>query len=346
MLIKPDALREGDRVAIVSPSWGGPSVFPARYETGKRRLKDVFGLELVEMPHTCAPAAWLHLNPKARADDLMQAFADPSIKGIFASIGGEDSIRLLPFLDFELMRQNPKVFMGYSDTTIMHFACLKAGISSFYGPSVMVEFAENGGMLPYVVESVRNSIFRTDKIGEILPAQEWTDEFLDWANPDNQNRKRNTRPAKGWEVIQGAGQTVSGPLIGGCIDVFGMAAGTALWPTPELWKGAMVFLETSEEAPPVPLFKRWLRNLGAMGIWSEAAAILLGRPCHVPTEEISRYDTALMDIVTEEFGERNIPIMTQMDFGHTTPIFTLPYGAQAEIDFGRKSLKILEAGVI
>jgi muramoyltetrapeptide carboxypeptidase LdcA involved in peptidoglycan recycling len=345
-LIKPPALHTGDRVAIVSPSWGGPSVFSARYEAGKKRLEEIFGLQVVEMPHTRGPAQFLFDHPKARADDLMQAFADPSIKGIFASIGGEDSIRLLPYLDFDLMRKNPKVFMGYSDTTILHFACLKAGLSSFYGPSVMVEFAENVAMLPYVVESLRKTVFSADEVGEVPQAEQWTDEFLDWANPENQNRKRSLRPAQGWQVMQGEGKLVSGPLIGGCIDVFGMAAGTALWPAPDLWRGALVFLETSEEAPAVPMFKRWLRNMGAMGIFDQAAAILLGRPCNVPAEEISRYDTALMAVVAGEFGKREIPIMTQMDFGHTSPIFTIPYGARAEVDTARKILKILEPGVV
>src|SRR5688572_25192737 len=98
-MIKPRKLNPGDKIATVSLSWGGPSVFPHRYQIGVQQLKDEFRLQVMEMPNTLRDADWLAKNPRARADDLMQAFADPSIKGIFATIGGDDSIRLLPFID-------------------------------------------------------------------------------------------------------------------------------------------------------------------------------------------------------------------------------------------------------
>ena len=139
----PKALRRGDKVAAVSPSWGGPSVFPDRYRAGKRQFEAIFGVEIVEMPHTLAPADYIARHPKARADDLMQAFSDPSIAGIVSTIGGDDSIRLLPHLDLDALRQNPKIFIGFSDTTALHFACITAGLRSFYGPSLMAGFAEN-----------------------------------------------------------------------------------------------------------------------------------------------------------------------------------------------------------
>jgi len=150
-LIKAQKLQPGDRVATVSLSWGGPGTVPYRYEVGKRQLEDEFGVDVVEMDHTLCDASWLQHNPQARADDLMQAFADPAIKGIISTIGGDDSIRILPYLDLDVMRANPKIFMGYSDTTITHMACVKAGLVSFYGPSIMAGFAENGGMFPYMV---------------------------------------------------------------------------------------------------------------------------------------------------------------------------------------------------
>ena len=164
-MIKPPKLNPGDKIATVSLSWGGPSVFPYRYQSGVRQLQEEFGLQVLEMPNTLKDADWLSRNPQARADDLMQAFADPSIKGIFSTIGGDDSIRLLPFLDLSVIRNNPKIFLGFSDTTISHLACYKAGLVSFYGPSIMIEFAENCGMFPYVVQSLRNTLFSSDRIG-------------------------------------------------------------------------------------------------------------------------------------------------------------------------------------
>lgn len=153
---------------------------------GVQQLQEEFGLQVVEMPNTLKPADWLRRNPKARADDLMQAFADSSIKGIFDTIGGEDSIRLLPHVDLNVIQVNPKVFMGYSDTTISHLMCYQAGLVSFYDPSIITEFAENGGMFPYMVRSLRKTIFSSTVIGETKPNTEgWTMEQLDWGNPEN-----------------------------------------------------------------------------------------------------------------------------------------------------------------
>jgi muramoyltetrapeptide carboxypeptidase LdcA involved in peptidoglycan recycling len=118
----------------VSLSWGGSGDVPAPLRAGKRQLEDAFGVEVVEMPHTLADAATLAGDPAARADDLHRAFADPDIAGVVSTIGGDDSIRLLRHLDLELLAANPKVFLGYSDSTITHMALLRAGITSFYGP--------------------------------------------------------------------------------------------------------------------------------------------------------------------------------------------------------------------
>src|SRR5262245_37901789 len=117
-VIRPCLLRPGDRIAAVTLSWGGPSVFPHRYASRKRQFQDAFGIEIVEGRHTRSDAKWLAAHPEARAADLMEAFADPSIHGIVSSVGGDDSIRLLPFLDYGVIRDNPKVFLGYSDSTV------------------------------------------------------------------------------------------------------------------------------------------------------------------------------------------------------------------------------------
>ena len=159
--IKPKILRPSSRIAAISLSWGGPGAIPYRYQIGKRQFEEAFDVTVVETAYALRDADWLAKNPEARADDLMAAFADATIDGIISTIGGEDSIRTLPYLDLDLIQKNPKVFMGFSDTTISHAACFKAGIVSFYGPSFMAGFAENGGMFPYMVESVRRTLFST-----------------------------------------------------------------------------------------------------------------------------------------------------------------------------------------
>jgi muramoyltetrapeptide carboxypeptidase LdcA involved in peptidoglycan recycling len=345
-MLKPQKLHPGDKIATVSLSWGGPGTFPYRYEIGKRQLQDEFGLQVVEMPNTLKDAEWLARNPKARADDLMQAFADPSIKGIFNTIAGDDSIRLLPFVDLSVIRNNPKIFLGYSDTTISHLICYKAGLVSFYGPSIMAEFGENGGMFPYMVQSVRKTLFSSDVIGEIRPNLEgWTVELLDWANPENQKRKRKLNPSTGWKFLQGNGVR-RGPLIGGCLEVFDWTRGTEIFPTSAQWTNAIIFLETSEDAPPPSYVIYTLRALAAMGILRQLSGILFGRPGgDVPLDKFEEYDRAILQVVREDEGLTDLPIITNMDFGHTSPILVLPYGVQAEIDCDHKRFSILENAV-
>ena len=345
-MIKPHKLYSGDKVATVSPSWGGPSVFPQRYQMGKQQLEKEFDLQVVEMPNTLKDASWLAHNPKARADDLMQAFADPSIKGIFATIGGEDSIRLLPFIDYDVIRNNPKIFIGYSDTTISHLICYKAGLVSFYGSSIMGEFAENGGVFPYMIHSLRQTIFSSTVIGEVKPNTEsWTVERIDWGKPENQNIRRKLNPSTGWKFLQGTGIR-RGHLLGGCIEVFDWTRGTELFPAN--WKDAILFIETSEDAPPPSYVRYTLRTFAALGILDQLSGILFGRPGghQVPVEDFGKYDDAILEVVRDECGLSNLPIITNMDFGHTSPIFILPYGVQAEIDCDNQKFSITENAVV
>jgi muramoyltetrapeptide carboxypeptidase LdcA involved in peptidoglycan recycling len=128
-------LTKGDTVATISLSWGGAGELLHRYEIGKKQLQDTFGLRVVETKNALRSADYISKNPKARADDLMEAFSDKSIKAIISNIGGDDSIRTLPYTDLSIIRDNPKIFLGFSDSTVTHFACYKAGLTSFYGTS-------------------------------------------------------------------------------------------------------------------------------------------------------------------------------------------------------------------
>ncbi len=345
-MIKPKKLQPGDKVASISLSWGGPGTFPHRYEIGKQQLQNEFGLNVVETPHALRDEAWLHKNPQARADDLMQAFADPTVKAIISTIGGDDSIRLFPYLDLNVIRKNPKIYMGYSDATTTHMACFKAGLVSFYGPTIMAEFAENGGILPYVAKSVRKTLFSSAAVGIVEPANGWTVEMLDWAAPENQSRKRTLTPSGGWKYLQGSGMH-RGHLMGGCLDVLEFLRGTDLWPDPSAWRGAILFLETSEDAPPPGALKYALRSYASMGILKKLSGILLGRPGGiVPLNKFKEYDEVLRLVVTEEEGLFELPIVTHMDFGHTDPKFILPYGVEAQIDCEKQQFTILENAVL
>src|SRR5213594_120986 len=115
--VKPNRLKAGDTVASLSPSWGGPAIFPRIYELGVRNLKANFHLQIKEYPTTRGDPELLHGNPEMRAKDVNSAFSDREVAGIISSIGGDDSIRILSYLSKEAIKSNPKVLMGYSDTT-------------------------------------------------------------------------------------------------------------------------------------------------------------------------------------------------------------------------------------
>ncbi len=344
-LVIPQHLKPGDKVTTVSLSWGGAGdpKFQHRYFRGKERLEKVFGLQVVEMANTLKSPDFIYNNPQARADDLMQAFTDPSIKGIISNIGGSDSVRLIDKIDYDIIRKNPKVFMGYSDTAVTNFMCLHAGLRAFNGPAVMVQFAENVEMHDYVVQSIKRTLFSNEIIGEIGPAPEgWSKTRIRWEDMNRQSEKNVMEPQTDWKYIQGD-QKVSGRLIGGCGEVLMMFVGSKIWPKAETWKDAILFVENSEDAISADQFLYNMRCLGAQGIIQNLKGILFAKPDGIPLENWSKYDDVLKQ-VTKEFDRPDMPIVTQMDFGHVDPIFVMPFGAMATIDPVNKKFSIDEPG--
>ncbi|WP_100011589.1 S66 family peptidase [Lentibacillus sediminis] len=343
MLRKPNKLQPGDKVATVSPSSGaaGEPALKWRYEQGVQRLRDVFSLEVVDMPNSLKGVDYLYENPQARAVDLMEAFRDDSIKAIIANIGGSESIRLLPYIDFDVIRNHPKIFMGYSDVTIPHLFCYKAGLSSFYGPAIMTDFAENVEMDAYTIEMVKRTLFSNDSIGNIQPASEWTSEHLEWGDIANKRTRRTMQPNQGYEVLQGAG-VVQGRLIGGCMGVLEFAKGTSIWPDESYWEDSILFFETSEEKPAPEMITRWLRNYAAQGILHKTNGIIFGKPQNETYYD--EYKEAIQTVM-KEYQLQDLPILYNLNFGHTEPKTILPYGAMAEVNCDDRTFAILESGV-
>ena len=204
-MIKPKKLKKGDKVAIVSLSSGlaGEEMFRHRYELGKKRLEQL-GFNVVTMKNALKGIEYLYNHPEKRAEDFMEAILDKDIKGIICNIGGDDTIRLLPYIDFEAIENNPKVFMGYSDTTINHYMMQKAGVVSYYGPAVMTDFAENNNMHTYTLKYINEVLLENKEDIVIKSSDKWTSEYLDWAIEENDNISRKMNEEKyGYEVIQG-----------------------------------------------------------------------------------------------------------------------------------------------
>lgn len=341
-LLKPPRLRYGDTVAAISLSSGLAAAFPHRYEAGKRQLAETFGLEVIETPNALREDEWLYRHPEARADDLHWALVNSEVKGIVSIIGGYESVRVLPHLDLKLIHEHPKVFTAFSDTTTVQLAFFKAGVASFYSLSLLVNFAENGGIFPYTVAAVKKTLFTAEPLGRLEPAPAWTEEFLDWADSGLQTQKRRLTPNPGWVWLQGG--RAQGHLLGGCAEVLEMLKGTPWWPSAEQWRGAILYLETSEEAPPPTFVEYWLRNYASQEILPELAGLWLGRPMGY-TEEMKRQLYAAVQKVLAECGREDIPVVANMDFGHTSPAFAVPNGCLAAMDGVAGRVEVLEAGV-
>lgn len=340
-MIKPEKLHKGDKTAIVSLSRGGlgDEGLIHRFHIAKERLEKDFGLEVVTMPHALAGSQFVYEHPELRAKDLMDAFLDPSVKGIFSAIGGDDSVRILPYIDYDIIKNHPKIFMGYSDTTVSHFIMNKAGVVSYYGPSIMAEFGEYVKMFDYTRDSVQNILFEDSKDYQVVSSDIWCNETLAWKE-ENRHTQRKTLPeTHHYEVLSGSG-IIKGQLLGGCIDVFPMIVGTQVWPTPEEWKGKILLLETSEEKPSQDYLKYWLRNLGAQGILQNIEGIVVGKP---KDEKFYEEYKEVYQKVLYEFHCELLPIIYNVNIGHASPIGILPLGIQYEIDLDQKKIRFAES---
>lgn len=342
-MIKPEKLHKGDKIAIVSLSWGGlgDESLIHKYDIAKERLEKDFGLEVVTMPHALAGSEFVYEHPELRAKDFMDAFLDPSVKGIFSAIGGDDSVRILPYIDCEIIKTHPKIFMGYSDTTVSHFIMNKAGVVSYYGPSIMAEFGEYGKMFDYTADAVRNILFGDSRGYPVLSSDIWSNDSLAWKE-ENMHKRRKIQPeTHHYEVLSGGG-TIRGQLLGGCIDVFPMIVGTSIWPSAEEWKGKILLLETSEEKPTPDYVKYYLRNLGAQGILQKINGIVVGKP---KDEEFYEEYKEVYRKVLHEFHREALPILYNVNVGHASPIGILPLGIEYEIDLDQKTIRFAESAV-
>jgi len=343
-LLRPPRLSRGDTVAVLSPSWGGPSIYPNVFELGLRNLENLFGLKIKEYPTARMADAEIYANPKARAEDINRAFADPEVKGIIASIGGDDSVRILPYLDLDTIFANPKILMGYSDTTTLTSYLNQNGLVTFNGPSVMAGFAQMRHLPADFVSHVREILFEPTERYEYRAYPEWADKYRPWQTPDYDGETEALRANEGARWLQGE-DVVQGRLFGGCIEVLEFMKSTRFWPAEVFWDGKILFFETSEDKPTVPMVKYMLRNYGSMGALDRIAGILYGRARAYTGEEKESLYKMMVQVVAGEFGRRDMPIVANMDFGHTDPQWVMPLGVMAEIDPVRRTLCLVESAV-
>ncbi|RAL56996.1 carboxypeptidase [SR1 bacterium human oral taxon HOT-345] len=353
-LQKPSALKQGDKVAIVSLSRGllGEQFCAHQLELGKKRIEEM-GLEVVFMPNALNGIADLEEHPEKRASDLKLAFKDTTISGIICAIGGIDGFKIFPYLmedsDFkELVRTSPKVFMGFSDTTNHHLMFYRLGMQSFYGPAFLTDFAEmDHQMLPYTQHHLQ-MLFGKEAL-EIRSSDVWYEEREKFS-PDQLGTPRNThQEIHGFELLQGT-QNFSGRLLGGCIEsLYEMLVGGGfpdqkliydkyqIFPTLEERKGKILFIETSEERSTPAFYAQMLRIFKERGIFDQINGIFVGKP----QNEI--YYQEYKQVLCEIVDNPDLPILYNVNFGHAYPRCILPYNALVAYDHNEKVLRFLES---
>ena len=334
--IKPPHIQVGDTIGIVSPSWGGAGRFPHRVEMGKKQLV-ALGFQVCFSKHALNVGDWVSDRAENRAADIHEMFANPKIKAVIAAIGGDHSCQLLPHLDFDLIHSNPKIFMGYSDITVLNVAIWKmTGLVTNNGPALLTDFAEYPKMMDYTQDYFKKTLCDPSPIGQIQPSPTWTEEFQDWGKKADLERPREMKTSPGWTWLKPG--KAQGSLVGGCLESLDHLRGTRYWPD---FKDTIFFFETSEEAPPPERVDSLLMDYENMGILQELSGMIVGRPMRYTAEQ----KEALREIILTRTQAFDFPIISDMDFGHTAPQFILPIGCQAEIDSDRKCFSILEPAV-
>ena len=340
-VVRPRHLIPGDTVVVVTPSWAGPSEFPHVFEHGLAALR-WWGLEVREGRSARAAPDTLARDPRARADDINEAFADPSVRAIVASIGGDDSIRLLPYLDARVIADNPKILMGYSDVTTILTAVRRIGIVTFHGPSVMAGLSQLGDLPQAAGMHLHDLLFTTGHEYLYPRFDRYVEGYTDWQDHANVGRVGQLQVDLGPRVLQGTGR-VTGELFGGCLEVLDWLRGTSAWPVSDEWAGRLLFIETSEEKPTAEQVRRILRSFGVLGVFDQVVGLLVGRPRDHTIEERHALDEVIRSVVSEEFGRPDLPILAGLPFGHTDPQWVLPLGVQAELDIDAGSLRLIES---
>ncbi len=335
-VLKAPRLRPGDTIGVVSPSWGGAGTFPHRVERGIAQL-EALGYAVKLGRHALNCRGFVSDEAQNRVKDLHDLFQDPTVGLILAAIGGDHSCHLLPLLDIELIRHNPKPLVGFSDVTVLNIAIWQAtGLVTFNGPALLTDFAEYPKVLEYTQHSFLRAVTESTPVGRVTPAADWTEEFLDWSTQADLERPRALTASGGWTWLKpGFGE---GVLVGGCLESLQHLRGTPFWPD---WSEAIFFFETSENKPTPAAVDALLMDYENMGVLQHLRGMLVGRPMRYSHDEKAQ----LREVILERTRRYDFPIVTDMDFGHTSPQLTIPIGCRARIDTASPTFEILEAGV-
>lgn len=338
--VSPQKLVPGDRVAVLSPSFAAPGIAPAVHEQAMQRLSAATGLVPVEFPTTRK----LDSSPQERAADINAAFADPDIRAVLATVGGDDQITVVPHLDASAAAANPKIFVGYSDNTNILNWLWSLGIRGYYGGSTQVHLGAGPGPDEVHLASLRAALLTGGEL-EVSDPGESEDFGPDWRGPRSLVEFGDREPTEPW-TWAGPARQVSGHTWGGCLEVLDELAIADRLPAVDEVQGSILMLETSELVPPADWVKRWVRALGERGFLGAADGVMVARPPvsshgHVPPAgERARLRAAQREVIGAEIAHYNpdAVVCFGVPFGHTRPQWILPYGGRIHLDGGAEKV--------
>jgi muramoyltetrapeptide carboxypeptidase LdcA involved in peptidoglycan recycling len=318
--IIPQKLQKGDRVMVVAPSRGLKLIGQNCRQIAEERLHEM-GLEVVFAPNT-TDENWNAQgcgSIEQRAADMMTAFNDKSIKAIFTVIGGFNSNQILDHLDYDVIRNNPKIFCGFSDITALHGAIYaRTGLETYYGPHYSSIGMKKG--CEYTMEYLQKMLF-SDEAVEVKPSAEWSDDlwFLD------QEKREFIKNDGYWQIHDGAAE---GTIIGGNLCTFNLLLGTKY--RPEFPQDTILLIEDAGDTSDV-VFDRNLQALCHQPDFKNVKGMIIGR--FQKSSKVTR--EALEFIINNKAELQNIPVLANVDYGHSTPILTIPLGGHAKMNGSR-----------
>lgn len=315
--IVPAGLKKGDEVRVIAPARGLKIIGQDSRETAIERfaamgLKVTFGKNMVDDNFDLMGST----SVEKRVADLHDAFRDPNVKAIFTVIGGSNSNQILPYLDYELIKANPKIFCGFSDiTALLNAIYAKTGVVTFSGPHFSSLGMKKG--CDYTLDNLQKMILGDGK-NQIAPSAEWSDDlwFLDQEN-------RNFIKNEGWWIINEG--SAEGKIIGGNLGTFDLLLGTSYRPAFEA--DTILFIEDCfTSGGDAGAFDRNLQALMYQEDFKNVTGIVIGR--FQKASEVSREK---LEFILNKPELKKLPIIANVDFGHTTPLLTLPIGGTARI---------------
>jgi len=315
-------LQRGDEVRVVSPAVSLGFIPEDQKLTARERLEGL-GLRL-SFSRNAEVLDHFDSSPvEARVSDLHEAFADPGVKGMLTTLGGYNSNQLLGYLDYGLIRENPKIFCGFSDITALAAAIhARTGLVTYSGPHFTTFGMKRG--IDYTKEYFEQSLMREEPF-EVQPADHWSDDL--WYQ-DQENRDFVTNP--GHEVIHEG--EAEGTLLGGHLGTLCLLFGTSFMPD---LAGSILLLEDDEEAQPHH-FDRELQSLIHQPDFEGVRGIVFGK-----FQRASNMDQDTLTAIVESKRELDgIPIVAGASFGHTTPQFTFPIGGYGSLRAGNGTARL------